>query len=59
MLSITRFVSVLHLVRDGKINIWQDELPYGTIYIEIKMDWATGSIEALPQDGIVTPKAVM
>lgn len=59
MENITRFVSVLHLVRDGKINIWQDELPYGTIYIEIKMDWATGSIEALPQDGIVTPKAVM
>ena len=59
MENITRFVSVLHLVRDGKINIWQDELPYGTIYIEIKMDWATGSIETLPQDGIVTPKAVM
>ena len=59
MENITRFVAVLHLVRDGKINIWQDELPYGAIYIEIKMDWATGSIETLPQDGIVTPKAVM
>lgn len=59
MENITRFVAILHLVRDGKINIWQDGLPYGTIYIEIKMDWATGSIETLPQDGIVTPRAVM
>lgn len=59
MENITRFVSVLHLVRDGKINIWQDDLPYGTIYIEIKMDWATGSIEALPQDSIANPRAVM
>ena len=59
MENITRFVAVLHLVRDGKINIWQEELPYGAIYIEIKMDWATGSIETLPQDGIVTPRAVM
>jgi segregation and condensation protein A len=57
--NISRFVAVLHLVRDGKINIWQEELPYGSIYIEIKMDWATGSIETLPSEDIATLKTVV
>ena len=43
--NITTFVSVLHLVRDGKLTIWQDNMPYGEIFIEIKMDWMSGVVE--------------
>ena len=56
--NITVFFSVLQLVRDGKLNIWQDELPYGDIFIEIKMDWTAGTVEDLPQTSVV-PQAVM
>lgn len=59
MENITRFVAVLHLVRDGKINIWQNELPYGDIYLEIKMDWATVSVEAAPREDVGAPEAVI
>ena len=30
--NLTVFVSVLHLVRDGRLAVWQDDLPYGEIY---------------------------
>ena len=43
--NITTFVSILHLVRDGKVAIWQDELPRGEIFIEMKLDWMTGTVE--------------
>ncbi len=33
------FVSLLFLARSGKISLWQDELPYGQIYLEIKLPW--------------------
>ena len=29
------FISVLHLVRDGRLTIWQDSLPRGEIFIEM------------------------
>ena len=45
MNNITVFVSALHLLRDGKIQLWQDELPYGDIFVEIKLDWAAASVE--------------
>ncbi len=43
--NITVFLSVLQLVRDGKLNIWQNELPFGDIMVEIKVDWMSGKIE--------------
>jgi len=43
--NITIFVSVLHLVRDGRLAIWQDEMPRGDIFVEIKMDWMSGIVE--------------
>ena len=43
--NITVFVSALHLMRDGKVNLWQTELPYGDIFVEIKIDWAAASVE--------------
>ncbi len=39
-------VSVLHLVRDGKLGIRQDDLPYGEIYVEMLLDGADGTVEA-------------
>ena len=33
------FVSLLFLARSGKVSLWQDELPYGQIYLEIKLPW--------------------
>ncbi len=43
--NIAVFLSVLQLVRDGKLNIWQNELPYGDIMVEIKVDWMSGKLE--------------
>lgn len=43
--NLTVFVSVLHLVRDGRLAVWQDELPRGQIYIEIKTDWTSAVLE--------------
>ncbi len=48
--NITVFVSALHLLRDGKIGLWQEELPYGDIYVEMKIDWVSASVEgAVPE----------
>ncbi|MDR2846711.1 MAG: chromosome segregation protein ScpA [Candidatus Methanoplasma sp.] len=35
MENLKTFVSVLHLVRDGRLNVWQESLPRGDIYIEM------------------------
>ena len=43
--NITVFLSVLQLVRDGKLNVWQNELPYGDIMVDIKVDWMSGKLE--------------
>ena len=55
--NITTFVSVLHLVRDGKLAIWQENLPYGEIFVEIKMDWTSGIVENMA--GSLVEKAVV
>lgn len=46
--NITIFVSALHLVRDGRLAIWQDDMPRGQIFVEIKMDWMSGIVEDQP-----------
>ncbi len=43
--NITTFVSILHLVRDGRLDVRQESLPYGEILVEIRTDGVTGSIE--------------
>ena len=49
--NITTFVSVLHLVRNGKLAIWQDDMPYGDIFVEIKIDWSDGIVEdSVPEE---------
>ena len=55
--NLTVFVSVLHLVRDGRLAVWQDDLPSGEIYIEIKTEWTSGTIEDSPGGRI--PEAVI
>jgi segregation and condensation protein A len=36
--NLTVFVSVLHLVRDGRLDVWQESYPRGQIYVEMKAD---------------------
>lgn len=57
--NITVFMAALQLVRDGKLSIWQDELPYGDIMMEIKVDWTSGRIEDAADIGVKVPEAVM
>ena len=38
------FVSLLFLARSGKIALWQDDLPYGQIFLEIKLPWDIGPL---------------
>jgi len=42
---VTVFVSLLFLARRGRIAVWQDDLPYGSIKLEVKMDWDIGTLE--------------
>lgn len=44
--NITVFVSVLHLVRNGRLEVSQAELPYGEIMIQIKLPEAAVPSEA-------------
>ena len=55
--NLTVFVSVLHLVRDGRLAVWQDDLPSGEIWLEIKTEWTSGTLEDTPGGRI--PEAVM
>jgi segregation and condensation protein A len=42
---VTVFISMLFLARNGKISLWQDDLPYGQIFLEIKIPWDIGMLE--------------
>jgi len=39
------FISILFLARMGKIHIWQEKLPYGEIFLEVKVPWDIVQIE--------------
>lgn len=39
------FISILFLARMGKIHIWQDKLPYGEIFLEVKVPWDIAELE--------------
>jgi segregation and condensation protein A len=43
--NLKTFVSVLHLVRIGRLDVWQETLPYGDIFVEIITEGASGTIE--------------
>jgi segregation and condensation protein A len=50
---VTVFVSLLFLARNGKIALWQDDLPHGQIFLEIKLPWDIAILE----DAQATAKA--
>jgi segregation and condensation protein A len=39
------FISVLFLARMGKIQIWQEKLPFGEIFLEVKVPWDIAQLE--------------
>jgi segregation and condensation protein A len=41
---VTVFISLLFLARNGKIALWQEDLPYGQIFMEIKIPWDIGTL---------------
>ncbi len=43
--NISTFVALLFLVRNGLLAAWQDDLPHGEAFVEIKVDWMEGSVE--------------
>ena len=43
------FLSVLFLAMMGKISLWQDDLPHGQIFLEVKMPWDIGTLEDVPE----------
>lgn len=42
---ITVFVAALFLARMGKISIWQEKVPEGEIFLEVKVAWDIAQIE--------------
>jgi chromatin segregation and condensation protein Rec8/ScpA/Scc1 (kleisin family) len=57
--NITTFVSVLHLAMEGKLAIWQDNMPYGDIYVEEKMVWKDGIVEDAEAAAELVKRAVV
>lgn len=49
MEDLRTFVSVLHLMRDGRLDVWQDSLPYGEVFLEIRIPEASG----IPEDSAI------
>ncbi|HSV42686.1 MAG TPA: hypothetical protein VLH13_04670 [Methanomassiliicoccales archaeon] len=54
--SVTIFVSLLFLAREGKIALWQDDLPYGQIFLEIKIPWDIGTLEDTSKQMVPLPQ---
>jgi|ADurb_Met_02_Slu_FD_contig_21_1959798_length_1818_multi_14_in_0_out_0_3 segregation and condensation protein A len=42
---VTVLMSILFLARSGRISVWQDDSPFGTIKLEVKLDWDIGTLE--------------
>lgn len=50
------FISILFLARMGKIHIWQEKLPYGEIFLEVKVPWDIAQIEDAPETAMIEAK---
>ena len=57
--AIKIFISLLFLARNGKISLWQDELPYGQVFLEIKLPWDIGQLVDGQEAKIQMPHAQM
>lgn len=42
---ITVFVSILFLARMGKLSVWQEKVPFGEIFLEVKVPWDIAQLE--------------
>jgi segregation and condensation protein A len=42
---ITVFISLLFLSRMGKLSIWQEKVPFGEIFLEVKVPWDIAQLE--------------
>jgi segregation and condensation protein A len=42
---ITVFISALFLAKMGKISLWQKKLPFGEIFLEVKVAWDIAQLE--------------
>jgi segregation and condensation protein A len=42
---VTAFVSILFLTRMGKLSIWQEKIPFGEIFLEVKVPWDIAQLE--------------
>ena len=42
---VTAFVSILFLARMGKLSIWQEKIPFGEIFLEVKVPWDIAQLE--------------
>ena len=51
------FVALLFLAKYGKIALWQEDLPYGQIFLEIKLPWDIGTIEETKPAIVPVPQA--
>jgi segregation and condensation protein A len=45
--DLRTFVSILHLVRDGKLNVWQEILPRGVVLVRVSSNEDSEGIEAV------------
>lgn len=52
---VTVLMALLFLARNGKIAVWQDDLPHGRIYLEVKMAWDIGTLEDVPAVPVPQP----
>jgi segregation and condensation protein A len=42
---ITVFISILFLARMGKLSVWQEKVPFGEIFLEVKVPWDIAQLE--------------
>jgi chromatin segregation and condensation protein Rec8/ScpA/Scc1 (kleisin family) len=42
---VTVFVATLFLAKMGKISVWQEEVPFGMIFVEAKVPWDIVQLE--------------
>jgi segregation and condensation protein A len=42
---VTAFVSILFLARMGKLSVWQEKIPFGEIFLEVKVPWDIAQLE--------------
>ncbi|WP_400208477.1 chromosome segregation protein ScpA [Candidatus Methanomassiliicoccus intestinalis] len=50
---VTVFMSILFLARDGKIDLWQEEGPYGRIRLQVRIEGDIATIEDISAPELV------